>query len=178
MTALDMFVRNKDPISIQCLACGAGEILQALVEAQGEEPFATHIRETNPEMDQKEIRKLKNAYWNAFKHLSDHKGFAREDEELLAQFSDVSNDTALFVSWYDYMVVQKRLPIAVQVFQVWWFSINEEKLAPDVDLRVMRTAFPDIRRQPRLEQKRRLRRAIEKHRRNKELLADAATEAD
>jgi hypothetical protein len=61
VTALDMFVHDKDPISIQCLACGAGEILQALVEAQGEQPFATHIRETNPEMDNKIIRKRRNA---------------------------------------------------------------------------------------------------------------------
>jgi hypothetical protein len=37
--------------------------------------------------------------------------------------------------------------------------------------------FPNIRQQPRVEQKRRLRRTIEKYRENRKLLADPATEA-
>ena len=37
VTALDLFVRDKDPISIQCLACGGGEIIEALAEAHGED---------------------------------------------------------------------------------------------------------------------------------------------
>ena len=36
--------------------------------------------------------------------------------------------------------------------------------------------FPDIRQQPRAEQKRRLRRSIEKYRKDRKLLADPATE--
>jgi hypothetical protein len=119
---------------------------------------------------------MRNQYWNAFKHFSDRDGFAREDEELLAQFSDINNDVALFVGWWDYMTVQKRLPVAAQVFQVWWYALNEEKLSPDADIGVVRTAFPDIRQQPRAEQKRRLRRSIEKYRNDRRLLADPATE--
>jgi hypothetical protein len=177
MTALDLFLRDKDPISIQCLACGGGEIIEALAEAHGEEPFAMHILETQPDMDRRAIRKLRNQYWNAFKHFSDRKGFAREDEDLLSRFDDTKNDTALFVGWWDYMTLQKRLPVSVQVFQVWWYALNEERLSPDADLSVVRTAFPDIRQQPRAEQKRRLRRTIEKYNKNRELLADPATEA-
>ena len=67
-------------------------------------------------------------------------------------------------------------PVAAQAFQVWWYALNEEKLSPDADLGVMRTAFPDARQQPRAEQKPRLRRVIEKYRKNRELLADPATE--
>ena len=48
-----MFVRDKDPISVQCLACGGGEIIEALAEAHGEEPFAMHILETQPDMDRR-----------------------------------------------------------------------------------------------------------------------------
>ena len=75
------------------------------------------------------------------------------------------------------MTVQKRLPVAAQVFQVWWYALNEERLSPDADIGVVRTAFPNISQQPRVEQKRRLRRAIEKYRKDRALLADPATEA-
>ena len=54
--ALDLFVRDKDPISIQCLACGGGEVVEGLAEAHGEEPFAMHILKTQPDMDRKAIR--------------------------------------------------------------------------------------------------------------------------
>ena len=104
------------------------------------------------------------------------RGLPREDEELLAQFSDINNDVALFIGWWDYMTVQKRLPVAAQVFQVWWYALNEETLSPDADLAVVRTAFRDIRQQPRAEQKRRLRRSMEKYRKDRKLLADPATE--
>ena len=102
-------------------------------------------------MDRKAVRRLRNAYWNAFKHFSGFKGIEREDEELLARFSDINNDIALFIGRWDYMTVQKRLPVAAQVFQVWWYALNEEKLSPDADLGRVRTAFPDIRQQPRAE---------------------------
>ena len=174
--ALDLFLRDKDPISVQCLACGGGEVIEALAVAHGEQPFAMHILNTQPDMDRREIRERRNRYWNAFKHFSDRKGFAREDEALLAQFSDINNDVALFVGWWDYATVQKRLPVAAQVFQVWWYALNEEKLSGLAAVGVVRTAFPDIRQQPRAEQKRRLRRMIEKWRKNRELLTDPATE--
>jgi hypothetical protein len=43
VTALDLFVRDKDPISVQCLACGGGEVVEGLAATHGEEPFAMHI---------------------------------------------------------------------------------------------------------------------------------------
>ncbi len=86
---------------------------------------------------------------------------------MLAQFSDINNDVALFVGWWDYMTLQKRLPVAAQVFQVCWYALNEEKLSPDADLGVVRTVCPDVRQQPRVEQKRRPRRVIEKYRKNR-----------
>jgi len=178
VTALGMFARDKDPISIHSLACGGGEIIEQLAEAHGEEPLALHILKTQPHMDRPAVRKLRNQYWNAFKHLSDRKGFAREDEDLLSRFDDTKNDAALFVGWWDYMTLQKSLPVSAQVFQVWWYALNEEKLSGLADVGVVRPAFPDIRQQPRVEQKRRLRRMFEKWRKNRELIADPATEAD
>lgn len=177
VTALDLFVRNKDPVSIQCLACGGGEVMEGLAEAGGAEPFASHILKIQPEMDRKALRRVRNQYWNAFKHFYElNSKVPRDDAALLAQFSDLTNDAALFVGWEDYSRVQRRLPVAAQVFQVWWFALNEEKIT--AGLEVVRTAFPDIKAQPRAEQKRRLARSIEKWRKDRTLLADPATEAD
>jgi hypothetical protein len=178
VTALDLFIRDKDPISVQCLACRGGEIVEGLAGAHGDEPLTTHILKTQPELDRNALRKLRNQYWNAFKHFSDREGLAREDEELLRRFDDTKNDAALFVSWWDYMALQKKLPISAQVFQLWWYALNEKKLAADADLDVIRTALPDLTRQDRAKQKRRLRRSVEKYRKDRRLLADPATEKD
>lgn len=176
VTALDLFVRNKDPVSIQCLACGGGEVIEQMAEAQGEHTFTLHMLKTQPQLDRWALKKVRNQYWNAFKHVTDRDGLQREDEELLARFDDTQNDAALFVGWWDYLKVVKRLPVAAQVFQVWWFALNEEKVTGGLD--VIRKAFPDIKRHPRAEQKRRLARSIEKWRKDRTLLADPATETD
>ena len=93
-----------------------------LAEIDGTEPFATHILTTQPDMDRKAIRRLRNQYWNAFKHYFNLKGMPRDDEKLLARFDDTKNHTALFVGWWDYAAVQKKMPVAAQVFQVWWYA--------------------------------------------------------
>jgi hypothetical protein len=177
VTALDLFVRDKDPISVHCLACGGGAVIEGLAEAQAEEVFATHILQTQPDIDRRKIRGLRNTYWNAFKHFSDRGGMAREDEDLIATFSDSKNDIALYIGWYDYALLRKSMPIAAQVFQVWWYALNEDKLSDGADVSIFRSAFPEIMKADRPEQKRRLRRKIEKYRDDKNLLADPATEA-
>jgi hypothetical protein len=175
-TALDLFIRDRDPIAVQCLACGGGEVIEGIATVENLRPFSTHMLESVPDLDMKKIRRLRNQYWNAFKHLTTHGGEPRDDAETLATFDDSKNDAALFIGWHDYFAVTGRLPLPVQVFQLWWFSLNEEKLAPGADLHTIRALFPDIMRDGRAEQKRRLRRTVEKYRDNAETLADPRTE--
>jgi hypothetical protein len=59
---------------------------------------------------------------------------------------------------------------------MWWYAINEGKLAPATDMVEIRGAFPNIMSDNRDEQKRRLRRTVEKYRDNKDVLADPRTE--
>jgi len=58
VTAFDLFVRDKDPISVHCLACGGGEVIEGLADAQEKKPFAKHILSTQPDMNRGAIRKL------------------------------------------------------------------------------------------------------------------------
>jgi hypothetical protein len=175
-TAMDLFIRDRDPVAVQCLACGGAELIEAIATIENIEPLSTHMLKTVPGLDMKELRTLQRRYWNAFKHMNDRGGAVRDDSETLAAFNDTKNDAALFVGWWDYYAVTKALPLPAQVFQVWWYALNEGKLVPEADLDEIRRAFPNIMKDDRDEQKRRLRRTVEKYRDNKEVLADLRTE--
>ena len=133
-TALNLFIRDKDPLSVHALACGGGEIVEGLAEQAGFETLSTHILKTIPEGDYKKVKRIRNQYWNAIKHFYNRDGkTARDDEALMASFTDEQNDAYLFMGWLDYLLVAKRLPVEVQVFQVWWYASNEERMHPEAD---------------------------------------------
>ncbi len=176
-TALGLFIKDRDPLSVQALACGGSEIMEGLEKQNRVPALSSHILKTYPDMDMREIHRLKNQYWNAIKHFYNRDNqTAREDEALMSKFSDVANDAILFMGWLDYQSVTKRLPIEVQVFQVWWYATNEGKLNPATDPRPFRSVFPEIMSADRKEQKRRLARVVEKYRRNSRILSDPRTE--
>jgi hypothetical protein len=177
-TALDLFIRDRDPIAVQCLACGGGELIDSIASAHDIRTFSTHMLETVPDLDISKLRRLQRQYWNAFKHMNERDGKPRDDVETLAAFDDTKNDAALFVGWWDYYAVTGRLPLPVQVFQIWWYALNEEKLADASDLDTIRKTFPAITSCDRTEQKRRLRRTVEKHRKDAAVLKDTRTEVN
>jgi hypothetical protein len=176
-SALELFLRNKDPFSVHALACGGGELMEGLAKQNEIETFSTHILKTFPELKSGVVQRLRNKNWNAIKHYysSDHKT-PRDDKEILESFQDQNNDAVLFVGWYDYMSYENRMPLEAQVFQTWWYALNESKLHPNEDVSRFRTMFPDIMLVERREQKRRLKRAVEKYSRSKALLLDPKTE--
>jgi hypothetical protein len=179
-TALDLFLRDKDTVPVQCLACGGCEVIEGVAELVGEQAFSTAVIEKHPTgIERRKFVRLRNQYWNAFKHLKerDSTSLRTEDLSLLSSFDDRQNDAVLFGGWYDYLMVRKRLPIEVQIFQVWWYAVYEDKLSPWSDTEEIRRMFPELRDAPRKEQKRRLRRVVEKYRSDKKLLADPRTEA-
>lgn len=170
-------MEDKDPLSVQALACGGSEVMEGLAEQASLPTLSTHVLKTFPDADFAEIRRLRNQYWNAIKHFySRDNKTARDDEALMAKFTDAANDAVLFMGWLDYMQYEKRPPVEAQVFQVWWYATNESRMKPGVDSTPYRALFPDIATDPRSEQKRRLRRAVEKYRRRTDLLADPRTE--
>ncbi|MGY2920549.1 hypothetical protein [Bradyrhizobium sp. USDA 3262] len=175
-TALDLFIRDRDPIAVQCLACGGGELIDKIASFAAIPTLSTHMLETVPDLDIGKLRRLQRQYWNAFKHMEDRGGEPRDDADTLAAFDDTKNDAALFVGWWDYYAVTGRLPLPVQVFQIWWYALNEEKLAPGTDLDTVRSTFPGISSCSRTERKRRLRRAVEKYRNDPATLNDPRTE--
>ena len=175
-TAMELFIRDRDPVAVQCLACGGAEMIEAVAQLEKVEMFSTHILRTMPELNIAAVRNRQRVYWNAFKHMTTRGGEVRDDTATLAAFDDTANDAALFVGWWDYQMVTKKLPLPVQVFQVWWYALNEDKLTPGADTSTIRKVFTNIARDSRAEQKRKLRRAVEKYRHDKIVLSDPQTE--
>jgi hypothetical protein len=127
-------------------------------------------------MTLKDIRRVRNQYWNSFKHATTHNGQERADSELLGRFTDLQNDNALLVGWYDYVLATKTMPIEAQAFQAWYFALYPEKLNPEVDASRYEALFPGLRDRSRSDQKQALREAIATARQDAAIMGDPATD--
>jgi hypothetical protein len=174
-TALHLFLQDKDPVSVHCLACGGGEVAEWLAQTASGENFAAHVRETFPELAATKLRELRNRHWNAFKHASTRDGRDRQDEALFAEFDPDSNEHWLFIGWYDYGLAGLPRPAEAQVLEAWYLAKYPEKTNPEVD--VARQRFPQLAGLSRDRQRARLIEVCRKARRNRPLLADALTDA-
>jgi hypothetical protein len=175
-TALALFLDDLDPVSVHTLACSGGEVAEHLMRKAGAEPFASHALATFADLNLKDIRLIKNQYWNSFKHATTHKGGERDDRKLLERFNDLQNDHTLFVGWHDYMLATNMLPIEAQLFQVWYFALYPDKLNPKVDVSTYKKTFPKLRSLSRMDQKKELRRLIARYRSNSDVTNDPQTE--
>ena len=182
-TALALYLMDHNPISVHCLAGGGCEVIEFYAQKLGKEPFTTSILRDNPHLDDARLRHLQRQHWTAFKHATRHVGTARglaeerDDEDLLASFSDEQNDLPLMIGWADYANVTGQMPIEAQVQQVWWIAQNLNKLNPERDTEPYRNLFPDVTSLPRAERKQRLREMIDRARSTMpEVLQAAGTE--
>jgi hypothetical protein len=175
-TALALFLEDLDPISVHTLACAGSEIAEHLSRQAGAMPFSIHALQTFPDLDIRELKTLRNQYWNAFKHATDRRGLKRQDAALFRRFSDEVNDHTLFVGWYDYVLAVGRLPLEAQAFQAWYLAVYWEKLAPEVDPARYAEAFPGIAAMNRSQRKKALRESIEAFRDDDELMNDPRTD--
>ena len=127
-------------------------------------------------MNVAEIKRLRNRYWNAFKHALGRDGLERQDEELLAAFSDTQNDHALFIGWYDYAVAVGILPIEAQAFRVWYYTKYPEKMRSPFEVTLLDEILAGMKTDDRFAQKQVLRKLIDFARRTDGVLADPKTD--
>jgi len=179
-TALALYLQDHDPVAVHCLAGGGCEVIDFFAKKAGKEPFVTHILNENPHMDIAKVRRLQRQYWTAFKHATRKVGknqeVERDDEELLADFSDEQNDTALFIGWVDYARATQTMPIEAQVHQAWYFAKYPSKLNPKHSPKPYAELFPQINAISRSEQKRELREKIEWARSDADVMNDPRTD--
>ena len=94
----------------------------------------------------------------------------------MSGFSDLQNDHALPVGWYDLMLAVKKVPIEAQLFQSWYFALYPDTLGSEADVSRYETLFPRLHDLPRSDQKKALRDAIELARQDPAIMNDPATE--
>ena len=175
-TALALFLHDCDPVSVHALACAGGEIAEHLTRKRGKQPFSSHALAAFRDLDAKKIRRIRNQFWNAFKHAATHKGKERNDRKLLKRFSDLQNDHTLFVGWYDYAMAANPLPLEAQAFQAWYFALYPEKLNRDVDKTRYKNIFPKLPKLARKKQKQALQDVIARYRKNADVMNNEKTE--
>jgi hypothetical protein len=175
-TALALFLEDFDPVCVHVLACAGGELADNLALTKGAVPFSAHARAVVPNLDESRLKRVRNQFWNAFKHATTRKGIARDDTSLFERFDDLQNDHMLFIGWYDYAIVAKALPVEAQVFQIWYFALYPEKLDPKLDRTPYKTNFPGLKRLSRKRQKQALRDIIAQTRKDRAIMHHRLTE--
>jgi hypothetical protein len=176
-TALALFLDDLDPVSVHTLACAGCEVAEHLTRKAGAEPLSAHALATISALTIEELRRLRNQYWNAFKHATTRDGVERADQKLLDRFDDEENNHWLFVGWHDYMLATRTLPLEAQAFRIWYFALYPNKLNPNVDSTPYERAFPNLKEKSAPERKKMLRDRIASARNNRDVMADPRTDA-
>jgi hypothetical protein len=176
-TALALYLRDLDPVSVHCLAGGGCELIEYYAKKAGGDPFTSHILKTQPDIDIQQVRLLQRKFWNAFKHAKHQfSGQERDDDELLRRFTDEQNDHALFIGWFDYAIAANAMPLEAQVHQAWYIALHPDKLAAGFPENLYGDVFPNVRERSRPEQKRMLNDVIARYRMDAGLMDDPRTD--
>jgi hypothetical protein len=174
--ALALFLEDLDPIVVHVLACTAGEIAEYLAVKASGQPFSARALATFRNNSWRDIRRARNQFWSSFRYATTHDDDQEAYSNLMSGFSDLQNDHALLVGWYDLMLAVKKLPIEAQMFQSWYFALYPQKLGPEADVSRYETLFPRLRDLPRSDQKKALRGAIELSRQDPAIKNNPTTE--
>ena len=123
VTAIELFLRSGDPVSVFSLATNAWEVIDALCTNGGIDSISNETREhiTTSQDLKKDL--INSPYRNFFKHAD------RDPYAELDGFSDLENDHIIFLAVEDYIRLNKKSPVEFQVYQLWYLSMNTDKVA-------------------------------------------------
>lgn len=144
--ALDMHLKGLDPVSVHCLICGGSEIAEQLAINAGKAAFRDLTIESHPGMTKEQHRKIRNTYWNAFKHAERRGGQKRDDDDLMQTFSIADNNVRMFCGWLDYSQVG-ALPLEALIFKDWFLALDMSKFDPGANpafIEYLNDEFPGL----------------------------------
>src|SRR5262249_3815550 len=61
-TALALYLKDSDPVSVLCLAGGGCEVIEHFAKKAGGKPFASHMLETHPHLDSAKLHQIQRQY--------------------------------------------------------------------------------------------------------------------
>ncbi|MFM9850024.1 MAG: hypothetical protein ACKVP3_23065 [Hyphomicrobiaceae bacterium] len=121
VTAIRLFFRDEDSVSIYTLTHAAWEVLDAICANRGLDRFRALTAQANSAREQ-DVRRAATYGRNFFKH-------AKEDPDaVLPDFSDDINDHVIFSATIDYGTVVNTKPVEIQVFQAWYWAAHVDKV--------------------------------------------------
>ncbi|WP_019530413.1 hypothetical protein [Dasania marina] len=150
ITAIELFLRGGEPVSVYSLATNAWEVIDALCTKEGIDSLSDETRENITTGSELKKDLINSPYRNFFKHAD------RDPDSVLEGFSDLENDHIIFLSVEDYIRLNKKSPVELQVYQLWYLSINIDKVAHEAladILAATEVMFPSIKEQNRERQK-------------------------
>jgi len=172
VTAVRLYLDGGDPVSVYQLAANAWEIVDALSQHRGVEIMSTRIRADIPERKDLRLHFVNKPNRNFFKHADDDP----DARSPVPSEKDVSG--LLFLAAHDYLELEERAPIEVQVYLVWWLTVTERLGFPGVGRfpSVWSMLSPALATQPRNEQLAAGRAAIAAALADAEVMSDPKTE--
>lgn len=121
-TAIELFFAGRDAVSVYSLATNAWEIIDVLCEKAEIDSFSFQARENVPEGKDLKRNYINFPYRNFFKHAYS------DSEKTLAPLPDSQVEGVLFLAVEDYIRLNVRSPVQLQVFQLWYLAKHPEKL--------------------------------------------------
>jgi hypothetical protein len=141
VTAIRLLFDEEDSVSVFSLAANAWEIIDVLCNKEGVVSLSNQSREQISSGKDLKYDYINSPYRNFFKHAD------RDPEAVLPHFNESDVDALIFLAVEDYIRLQKKSPIELQVFQLWYMSIYSDKLTADAlgeILEIIESTFPDI----------------------------------
>ena len=173
VTAIRLFFDDRDMVSVYTLAANAWEIIDVLCKKQEVESLSKQTQENLSKHQSLKHDFINKPYRNFFKHADS------DPEGTVEGFSDDKNDHLLILAVDDLMRLHQKSPFECQVFQLWYLAVYDEKIAGEELERIMptiRSAFPDIDKLSRTEQKQMGREVMHECSQDEQLLADPRTD--
>lgn len=123
-TAINLYFKDADPVSIHTLTAAAHQILMDLAKIEGIKSFMkdTSIIRKGKE---KEFLAMINEAENFFKH-------AEKDPRGLLKFSPGETEALLLDAVEMYMQVTKEMPEDMSIYRVWFLLKNPEIVSDEI----------------------------------------------
>lgn len=140
-TAIELFFAGGDSISVYSLATNAWEIIDVLCRKVSVNSISIQARESLPSEKDLKLDYINSPYRNFFKHAKS------DSDQALSPLPNSQVEAVLFLAVEDYIRLQQRSPVQLQVFQLWYLAKHPEKLATDVKDELtegIRCVFPDL----------------------------------
>lgn len=121
-TAIELFFAGRDAVSVYSLATNSWEIIDALCRKSAVESFSVQARENVPKGKDLKLHYINSPYRNFFKHAD------TDSDKTLPPLPNSQVEGVLFLAVEDYIRLNGKSLVQLQVFQLWYLAKHPDKL--------------------------------------------------